>query len=109
MDLKHIVLDDSPSNRFRAYRDAWFAHAMSDSAAFKQFLSTFALHLQRVQPSAATDMDALSMDLHTQALRSVNERILGPNVAADEGLLVAIMSFIAHYVRTLVLPSTHNL
>jgi hypothetical protein len=96
----YVVLDDSPSNRFRAYRDAWFPHALGDSAAFKQFLSTFSLHLQRVEPSTATEVGALTLTLHVQALRSVNERILVPTVAVDEGLLVAIMSFIAHYVCT---------
>lgn len=94
------VLDDSPSNRFRGYRDAWFAHAASDSAAFKQFLSTFSLFLQRLLPSAAAEVGPLTVSLHTQALRSVNERIMRPTLAADEGLLVAIISFIAHYVRT---------
>jgi hypothetical protein len=93
------VLDDSPSNRFRAYRDAWFAHVVSDSAAFKQFLSIFSLYLQRLDPSAATEVGDVTVSLHMQALRSVNERILGLTVAGDEGLLVVIMTFTAHYVR----------
>jgi hypothetical protein len=103
------VLDDSPSSRFCGYRDTWFAHAVSDAAACKQFLSAFSLFLQRLDPSKTNEMGALAITLHTQALSSVNERIMRPKLAADEGLLVAILSFIAHYVRTSLIPSTATL
>lgn len=39
------------------------------------------------------------LKLHTQSLQAVNHRMRGSEVARDEGLLAAVIRFIAHYVR----------
>lgn len=93
-----IVLDNSSSNRHRGYRDAWLPLVLPDPAAFLQFLSTFALHVQKLDPSASTQLKRTTVLLHTYAIQSVNARLQMPRIGADAGLLAAVISFIAHYV-----------
>jgi len=93
-----IVLDRSPSNRFGGYRDAWLPVVLSDAAAFQQYLSTFALHLQRADPPHSAELKVPMLMLHSQALQAVNRRLRSPEVGTDKGLLAAVISFIAHYV-----------
>jgi len=76
----------------------------SDPAAFQQFLSTFALLLQRLNPSMSAELNVPTLMLHSQSLESVNARILSPDVAMDDGLLAAVICFIAHYVRLHLFP-----
>jgi len=72
---------------------------LSDQAAFQQFLSTFALHLQRLNPSMSAELNVPSLMLHSKSLESVNARILSQDANTDHGLLPAVITFIAHYVR----------
>lgn len=81
--------------------------AVSDAAAFQQFLSTFALHLQRLDASMKTELSIPTMALHVKSLESVRARILSPGLAMDDGLLITIMSFVAHYVCIDLCPTSH--
>ena len=92
------MLDNSPSNKHRGYRDAWLPLVLPDPAAFQQFLSTFALHLQKLDSSVAAQVGRATVLLHTYAIRSVNARLRNPELGTDAGLLAAVISFIAHYV-----------
>lgn len=93
-----LVLDNSSSNRFRAYRDAWLPAILPDAAAFEQYLSNFTLHLQQLAPSKSSELDMIKLKLHSNSLQSINRRISSPNVATDEGLIAAVISFVAYYV-----------
>ena len=100
-----VVLHNSPSNRFRGYRDAWLPLVIPDPAAFQQFLATFALHLQKLDPSMVHELDVPTLALHSTSLASINARILSPDFATDDGVLVTIISFVAHYVSILQKPA----
>ena len=95
---------DSPSNGFRGYRDAWLPAVLPDAAAFQQFLSLFTLHLQNLTCSQSSELNAselnvIKLRLHSNSLNSINRRMQSPDVAADEGLLATVISFVAYYVR----------
>ena len=71
---------------------------LTDGAAFQQFLSTFALYLQRTDPSLRSKLKISKLLLQSRSVQSVNRRLSSPEFGEDEGLLAAVISFIAHNV-----------
>jgi hypothetical protein len=81
---------------------------LSDGAAFQQFLSTFALYLQRTDPLLITKLRASKLLLQSRSLQSVNRRLSSPEFSEDKGILAAVISFIAHNVSLHLDPWFHQ-
>ncbi len=91
-----VVHDDRHGN-FRPFRDCWFPIGMLDAAAFHQILSNSALHLGSLK-TEGTPETLESIKYHSEAVKSVQERIADPIRGITDGIIVTIIAFACHDV-----------
>ena len=93
-----IVFDNSFTGAWRVYTDFVFKQSLSDPAAFNQLMAVYIASRQLEQSHDPLYQEDESRKYHALALQSVNSRLDTPGIAADDGILVAIVSFGAYYV-----------
>ena len=93
-----IVFDNSFTGAWRVYTDFVFKQSLGDPAAFNQLMAVYIASRQLEQSHDPLYHEDESRKYHALALQSVNSRLETPGIAADDGILVAIVSFGAYYV-----------
>jgi hypothetical protein len=73
--------------------------ALSDEAAFLIVLSNSAAHMDRAKGLPLSHKNVEADRLYTQALESINKRLLTPKPDVSENLIGAISGLITHNVK----------
>ena len=84
----------------RPLRDAWFAVALADEAAFLQVLSNSALHLDAMRNGGRRPRESSqSIYFQLRTIKSVNDRLRDNNTFVSDESIGAVAALMVHDVR----------
>ena len=76
-----------------------FFQSMTDPAGFRQILCTSASHMEVLRAKPATEAETSeALSFSTEAIQSVNTRLVDPVKNTSDGIVGAILAFCCHSV-----------
>jgi hypothetical protein len=76
-----------------------FFQSMTDPAGFRQILCTSACHIEVLRAKPATEAETSeALSFSTEAIQSINTRLVDPVRNTSDGIVGAILAFCCHSV-----------